>query len=156
MGWRCALRPFSINFRDKMAIYFKLICTLNMFNLLTVKYENREWIRLKILYSNFLFIHHEAEVGTWFYIVKTAIQAEICVAKCLKCGAFCSAIQWNSHPVWEQKEQNIYGVVSWTGGRKWVIDWLHYSFSMFSKQFLLYHKEGVKCWPGWYFICFVT
>ena len=55
-------------------------------------------IRLKILYSNFLFIHHEAEVGIWFYIVKTAIQAEICVAKCLKCGAFCSAIQSNSHP----------------------------------------------------------
>ena len=23
-------------------------------------------------------------------------------------------------------------------------------FFMFSKQFLLYHKEGVKCWPGWY------
>ena len=24
---------------------------------------------------------------------------------------------------------------------------------MFSKQFVLYHKEGMKCWPGWYFIC---
>ena len=55
-------------------------------------------ICLKILYSNFLFIHHEAEVGIWFYIVKTAIQAEICVAKCLKYGAFCFAIQSNSHP----------------------------------------------------------
>ena len=42
-------------------------------------------IRSKILYSNFLFIHYDAEVGIWFYIVKTAIQAEICVAKCLKC-----------------------------------------------------------------------
>ena len=31
-------------------------------------------------------------------ILKTAIQAEICVAKCLKCGAFCSVIQLNSHP----------------------------------------------------------
>ena len=59
----------------------------------------RVQIRLKILYSNFLFIHHEAEVGIWFYIVKTAIQAKICVAKCLKCGAFCSAIQSNSYPV---------------------------------------------------------
>ena len=58
----------------------------------------RVQIRLKILYNNFLFIHHEAEVGTWFYIVKTAIQAEICVSKCLKCGVFCSAIQSNSHP----------------------------------------------------------
>ena len=29
---------------------------------------------------------------------KTAIQAELCVAKCLKCGAVCSAIQSNSHP----------------------------------------------------------
>ena len=52
----------------------------------------------KILYSNFLFIRHEAEVGIWFYIAKTAIQAEICVAKCLKYGAFCSVIQSNSHP----------------------------------------------------------
>ena len=23
-------------------------------------------------------------------------------------------------------------------------------FFMFSKQFLLYHKDGVKCWPGLY------
>ena len=60
-------------------------------------------IRLKILYSNFLFIHHEAEVGIWFYIVKTAIQSEICVAKCLKCGASCSAIQSNSHPALNNK-----------------------------------------------------
>ena len=30
----------------------------------------RVQICLKILYSNFLFIHHEAEVGIWFYIVK--------------------------------------------------------------------------------------
>ena len=30
-------------------------------------------IRLKILYSNFRFIHHEAEVGIYIYIVKTAI-----------------------------------------------------------------------------------
>ena len=29
---------------------------------------------------------------------KDAKQAEICVAKCLKCGAFRSAIQSNSHP----------------------------------------------------------
>ena len=36
----------------------------------------RVWIRLKILYSNFLFIHHEAKVGIWFYIVKTAIEVE--------------------------------------------------------------------------------
>ena len=54
-------------------------------------------IRLKIVYSNFLFIHHEAKDGIWFYIIKTTIQAEICVAKCLKCGAFYSAIQSNSH-----------------------------------------------------------
>ena len=33
-------------------------------------FEIRVRIRLKILYSNFLFIHHEAEVGVWFYIVK--------------------------------------------------------------------------------------
>ena len=48
-------------------------------------------------FCNFLFIHHEAEIGIWFKIVKTAIglQAEICIAKCLKCGAFCSAIQSN-------------------------------------------------------------
>ena len=32
--------------------------------------------------------------------------------------------------------------------------WRRYSF-LFSKQFLSYHKEGVKCWPGWYFICLV-
>ena len=61
---------------------------------------SRVRIRLKILYSNFLFIHYEAEVGIWFYIVKTAIHAEICVAKCLKCGAFCSLIQSNSHPAY--------------------------------------------------------
>ena len=42
-------------------------------------------IRLKILYNNFLFIHRKAEAGIWFYIVKTAKQTEICVAKCLKC-----------------------------------------------------------------------
>ena len=60
--------------------------------------KTRVRIRFKILYSNFLFIHHEAEVGSWFYIAKTAIQAEICVAKCLKCGAFCSTIQLNLHP----------------------------------------------------------
>ena len=58
----------------------------------------RVQIHLKILYSNFLFIHHEADVGIWIDIVKNAIQAEICVAKCLKCGAFCSAIQSNLHP----------------------------------------------------------
>ena len=58
----------------------------------------RVQICLKILFSNFLFIHHEAKVGIWFYIVKTTIQAEICVAKCLKCVAFCSVIQSNSHP----------------------------------------------------------
>ena len=26
-------------------------------------------------------------------------------------------------------------------------------FLVFSKQFLLYHWEGMKSWPGWYFIC---
>ena len=31
---------------------------------------DRVRIRLKILYSNYLFIHHETEVGIWFYIVK--------------------------------------------------------------------------------------
>ena len=40
-------------------------------------------------------------------------------------------------------------IKSWVGYAK---GWSCYSFSMFSKQFLLYHKEGVKCWPGWYFI----
>ena len=33
-----------------------------------------------------------AKVGIIFYMVKTAIQAEICVASCQKCGAFYSAI----------------------------------------------------------------
>ena len=33
--------------------------------------------------------------------------------------------------------------------------WRRYSFFMFSKQFLSYHKERIKCWPGWYFICLV-
>ena len=65
-------------------------------------------IHLKILYSNFLFIHLEAEVGIWLYIVKTAIQAEICVAKCLKCGAFCSVIQSNSHPVCATNPQKVH------------------------------------------------
>ena len=46
-------------------------------------------IPLKILSYNFLFFHYKAEVGTWFYILKTAIHTEICV-ECLKCGAFCS------------------------------------------------------------------
>ena len=45
-------------------------------------------IHLKILYSNFLFIHHTAKVGLGFYIVKTAIQVEIYAASCLKYGAF--------------------------------------------------------------------
>ena len=31
---------------------------------------DRVRIHLKILYSNFLFIHHEAEVGIRFYMVK--------------------------------------------------------------------------------------
>ena len=31
--------------------------------------------------------------------------------------------------------------------------WRRYSFFMFLKQFLSYHTIGVKCWPGWYFIC---
>ena len=53
---------------------------------------------LKISYSKFLFFHHEFKVGIWFYIVKTAVQAEMCVASCLKCGAFCSTIQVNLHP----------------------------------------------------------
>ena len=39
---------------------------------------------LKICIANFLFIYHVAEVGTIFYIVKTAMQAEISV----ECGAF--------------------------------------------------------------------
>ena len=37
------------------------------------------------------------------FIVKTAIQAEVYVAKSLKYGAFCSAIQSNSHPIISQK-----------------------------------------------------
>ena len=53
---------------------------------------------LKILYSKFLFIHHEAKAGIWFNMVKTAVQAEMCVASCLKCGAFCSMIQVKLHP----------------------------------------------------------
>ena len=53
---------------------------------------------LKISYCKFLFFHHEVKVGIWFYIVKTAVQAEMCVASCLKCGAFCSTIQVNLHP----------------------------------------------------------
>ena len=36
--------------------------------------------------------------STIIYIAKTAIQAEICVAKCLKCGVFCCVIQSNLHP----------------------------------------------------------
>ena len=31
--------------------------------------------------------------------------------------------------------------------------WRRYSLFMLSKQFLLYHTEGRKCWPNWYFIC---
>ena len=54
-------------------------------------------IGLKILYSNFLFIQCDANVGIWFYIVKTAIQAEMCVASCVACVAFWSAIQVKSH-----------------------------------------------------------
>ena len=69
--------------------------------------SSRVWVCLKILYSNFLFIHHEAKVGTCirFYIVKTAIGllANICVTSCPKCGAFCSAIQANSHPAQQPK-----------------------------------------------------
>ena len=47
---------------------------------------------------NFLFIHHEAKVGIWIYMVKTGLQEEICEASCLNCGAFTSAIQVNLHP----------------------------------------------------------
>ena len=32
--------------------------------------------------------------------------------------------------------------------------WRRYSFFLFTKQFLLYHTEGMKFWPAWYFICF--
>ena len=53
---------------------------------------------VKILYRNFMFIHHEAKVGMWFYMVKTAIQVEICDASYQKCGTFYSPIQANSHP----------------------------------------------------------
>ena len=52
---------------------------------------------LENLYSNFLFIHYEAQVTV--YIAKFSRQAEIYVAKCLKCGAFCSVIQSKLHPV---------------------------------------------------------
>ena len=55
-------------------------------------------ICLKILYSNFPFIHHEAEVVYDLHCKKLLYKLKICVAKCLKCGAFCSAIQLNSHP----------------------------------------------------------
>ena len=37
---------------------------------------------------------------------------------------------------------------------RYIKGWRRYSFFMFSKQFLSYHKEGVKL-PGWYFICLV-
>ena len=51
------------------------------------------------LYSNFLFSHYEAEVGIEFYIENTAVQTDIWVAKCQKCGAFSSVMLSNSHPV---------------------------------------------------------
>ena len=56
-------------------------------------------IHLKILYSNFLFVHYEAQFGMWLNNIKIALQAEICVAKCLNCGQICSMIQLNLHPV---------------------------------------------------------
>ena len=94
----------------------------------------RVWIHLKILYSNFLFIHHEAEVGIWFYIVKTAIQAEICVAKCLQCGAFCSAIQSNSHRV--SLTQNL----SWSLGRSIALQLQHQTDLLLCT---------IVCFPQW-------
>ena len=47
----------------------------------------RVWICLKILYSNFLFIHHKVEVGIWLYMARTAL-VEICVATCLNVEHF--------------------------------------------------------------------
>ena len=87
--------PNLISMGLLVAKIWEIVEVLKFFD---VNVLSRVWTRLKILYSNFLFIHYEAEVGICFYIAKTAIQAEICVAKCLKCGAFCSAIQSNSHP----------------------------------------------------------
>ena len=43
----------------------------------------------------------------------------------------------------------------WSQVLSWGMQGVTVFFLMFSKQFLLYHKEGVKCWPGWYFICLV-
>ena len=58
--------------------HFKRILQGTVLSHHIIRFKSRVRIRLKILYSNFLFIHREAEVGIWFYIVKTAIQAEIC------------------------------------------------------------------------------
>ena len=74
----------------------------------------RVQIHLKILYSNFLFIHHETKVGISFYVGNTTIQAEICVASCLKCGVFCSTMQANSHTVLHSHTSNkIYDISIW-------------------------------------------
>ena len=58
-----------------------------MQDILHILARRRVLIQLKIFYSNFLFIHHEVEVGTYdlsFDIVKTATPAEICFARWLK------------------------------------------------------------------------
>ena len=39
--------------------------------------------------------------------------------------------------------------------KRWGRYCFFFFFFHFSKQFLSYHKEGVKCWPGWNFICLV-
>ena len=77
----------------------ELVCDVDNKMCMLHECQNRVQIHLKFFHSNFLFIYHVVKVGIWFCIIKTVIQAKICVASCLRCGAFWSAIQVNLHPV---------------------------------------------------------
>ena len=68
-----------------------------------LRFLDRMWICLKILYNNFLFLHHEAKDGLCVIPelhcnCYRPISWNLC-RKLSKCGAFCSAIQANIHPV---------------------------------------------------------
>lgn len=107
-------------------------------------YMTRVQIRSKILYSNFLFIHHEATVGIWFNIVNTVIQFKICVASCLKCGAFCSAIQANLQPVYDLGKEEY---VRYQGHNTLATAWLksvHWSVLIDLKILLLNYGISLR------------
>ena len=90
--WWCVKQSVGGNVNHLRIFTPKAIHTVQKSQQLSVQ------ISLKMLSSNVLLIHHETNVGIWCYIVKTDIQAEICVASCRKCGTYCSAIQVNAHP----------------------------------------------------------